>query len=67
MKNKEIDRPIYQHWTPQAITCYKQTTCIDCLQEKLCESLPKKNPYHIKPMRYSMLMIYSRNGKPKNE
>ena len=62
--DKHID--LYRRWTNAAINCYKiGCNCNICELKSFCERQLKANEYRIYPMKYSVLRLYARHGKPQ--
>lgn len=57
---------LYRRWTNAAISCYEiGCNCQICGLKSFCERQAKTNEYRIYPMKYSVLRLYARHGKPR--
>lgn len=57
---------LYRRWTKDAVNCYElKGNCSLCNMESFCKTQAKTNEYNIAPMKYSVLKLYARHGKPR--
>ncbi len=63
---RDIKSDLYLRWTKDAINCYLLSgNCSMCNMEQFCKTQGKTNEYHISPMKYSVLKLYARHGRPR--
>jgi len=63
---RDIKSDLYLRWTKDAINCYRLGgNCSMCDMERICKNQAKTNEYRIAPMKYSVLKLYARHGKPR--
>ena len=63
---RDIKSDLYLRWTKDAINCYEiNGNCTICGLKAFCERQAKTNEYRISPMKYSVLRLYARHGKPR--
>lgn len=59
---------MFEKWTKQAIECYSRNcNCAGCELELFCMEQDRGNTYNMIPMKWAVLMLYRRLGKPKGE
>ena len=62
------ENTLYQRWGKLAIYCYKRhCNCLNCFYSEFCKKSMSYNLYNIKPLKFSVLMLFARHGKPKEE
>lgn len=60
------DSGTFNQWTPGAINCYERNMhCNGCIDEEFCNRRGQDITYGIKPMKYAVLVLYSKYGKPE--
>lgn len=63
---RDIESDLYLRWTNDSINCYLLGgNCSKCKLEQICKTQAKTNEYNIAPMKYSVLKLYARHGKPR--
>ena len=76
MKNKDTSTKVsvnskdflYENWTMSAYDCYERKgKCLGCILENICSNQPKDNPYNLPPMKYVVLKLLEKHGKPNLE
>ena len=56
---------LYRQWTNASRACYKNhCDCSRCDLDYICKKQAKDNPYNMVPMKYAVLKLMEKFGKP---
>ena len=62
----EYKTVMYYHWTDSATVCYnRRCRCAGCENEYICSKQKKEPVSGLTPMKYAVLLLFARYGKPK--
>ncbi len=70
MQPSDKNNWIYNHWTQSSIECFEANCrCSRCGKYEICYSKTEFsiNEYGIKPLKYTVLKLFARHGKPRKE
>lgn len=56
---------LFEHWTDLAINCWEhQCICTNCSMKDICDRQKPNNSYNMKPMKYTVMRLMQKFGKP---